>query len=1240
MVLGKIKTFLRKKGFAGLYVGRCLETVPEGSLVLFPYNPAVLSCGITGILSFKKRSVEKVDSPIQTLREKVEILSEYTWETVQKKELGLGENYLGGERLLGEIRRLCGDLKTADGFYKIYSTKSYQDKISALYDVLQNLIKVEDQVRIHNTGRLAPQEYGLMNRRIVALKDISWSLKHEILENIDKIRLLGNFEQYNETPLVVKQLRRINLVFNNLDRLEVRGRDSAGISLFFQLDETTFSQFQQMLQEASLLEELATRQRDQVLVNRSMRANKHGSIVSLLFAYKIAAEIGGLGDNIRYLRRQIREDDIFQHLIRFPHLYQTMIGHTRWASVGEITEANCHPVDNLGVAPRGAREGDRVGGPDQNSAGIIHVCLNGDIDNYQSLKLEYEKEAGKSIASVITTDTKIIPLQIEKYLKQKKDLEESFRLAVNDFEGSHAIAMHSDLAPGKVFLAQRGSGQAVFVGIAEDHYVPASEIYGFVEETARYVKLGGNADKGISSHAQGHILVLDQNNGGGIEGIRATAYDGTRIELSEKDIKETEVTSRDIDRQNYPHYFLKEILESPWSVEQTVQSRVRIVERDGKKHPEILLDDSVIPPRLQNAFKGERIRNVFFIGQGTAGVAASGCAKLLSHYLRGGDIRVASFRASEFSGFMADDTLEHTLVVAITQSGTTTDTNRAIDIARERGAYTLAIVNRRDSDVTFKADGVFYTSTGRDIEMSVASTKAYYAQIAAGSILGLKLAQLAGSRTDDFIVAEIEHLLRLPADMKALLAKHKEIGHSAEKLAVTKTYWAVVGSGPNKVSADEIRIKLSELCYKTISSDVVEDKKHIDLSSEPLIFVCAAGNREDVINDIIKDTAIFKAHQAVPIVVATEGESRFDPYADVVIRVPEVKEHFAPIINTLAGHIWGYYAALAINEESRFLFDFRKQVDDYIAVSIDQKMDVYEIVLDEAFREKGARFYTAFKERIRQGRYATAMSLNMASDLMLFLKYLSGRLPMSDFEFDFGKKGTAPNMLSAFFECLGKMINAMARPIDAIKHQAKTVTVGTSRIVERVEGLLFEALQSHGFSKSQLTNMNVLVLKRLQEVVAEILGTTLYSVEGLNFLGEPVEDSTIHIIKKDESAAGLTSRVETDNRLRGTKHIIIKNGNVFIGKGRRDNRSILAVPVLSTGTKIDHLVLFNVAFRKDVALEKKVSALGGKYHHIRNIVEETSIVWEDEYLNLLEIGELFGMSAEKIAEAIISRLRD
>ncbi|MBW1895580.1 MAG: SIS domain-containing protein [Deltaproteobacteria bacterium] len=1235
-IVRKIKSLLHKIDIHGLYLGRSLDTVPEGSLILFPYSSSVLSCGITGVLAFKKPATRKADIPVPELQRNVEGLAECTLDQLGGEEEALEQHYLGGEPLLRNMKGFCEDLKTEDGFCEVFTRDEYRDQLSLLCSTLEENVETEEKACFEKTGRLAPHVYEVIRHRIVWLKDILWSLQHEILENIEKIERLGRFEEFEETPHVVKQLKRVNLVFNNLDRLEVRGRDSAGISLFSVIDGAAYSDYLQRLEAAKLAEAFRARQGHPVLGNRHISLGKHDGKVSLVFTYKIAAEIGSLGDNVVYLRQQVREDDILQHLIRLPHLFQTTVAHTRWASVGEISEANCHPMDNFSVGPgdlHESRQGERTG--------IIHVCLNGDIDNYQGLKRDYERETGNAIDGNITTDTKIIPLRIEKYLRENKSLEEAFRLAVNDFEGSHAIAMASDLAPGKIFLAQRGSGQAMFVGLGESLYVPASEIYGFVEETSQFIKMeGGKVEEGGSDQGRGQIFVLDQESSGGLEGIRAMHYDGTTVELSEKDIRKTEIAARDIDRQNYPHYFLKEISESPGSVEQTILTRISIVERDGRPHPQVMLDKSVVPASLEDALREKKIRHVCLIGQGTAGVAAAGCAELLSFYLKGTGIRVDAYKASEFSGFMVDDTLTDTLVIAISQSGTTTDTNRAVDIARGLGAYTLAIVNRRDSDITFKVDGVFYTSTGRDIEMSVASTKAYYCQIVAGSILGLKLAQLAGSGTDDLVQSEIEHLLQLSSSMKEVLSKHEEIGRSAREFALQKKYWAVVGSGPNKISADEIRIKLSELCYKSISSDVVEDKKHIDLSSEPLIFVCAAGNREGVISDIVKDTAIFKAHQAVPIVVASEGESRFDPYADAVIHVPEVPERFAPIINTLAGHIWGYYAALAINEESRFLYDFREQVNRDVQASVDQGMDVYEIVLDETFRERIARFYTAFKERIQQGRYATAMAVNMASDLTLLLKYLSGRLPMSDFEFDFGVKGTAPNMLNAFFERLGTIINTMARPVDAIKHQAKTVTVGTSRIVEEVEGLLFEGLQSHGFNNSQLTNKNVLVLKRLQAVISEIRGTTLYQIGGLNFLGEPVEDSTIRLVKKEGSSALLASRVEMDNRLSGTKRIIIENGNVFSGKGRRDNRSILAVPVLSIGAKIDYLVLFNVGFKEQVDLEKKIRALGGKYHHIQNIVEETSLTWKDEYLNLLGIDELFGMSAEKIAESIVSQVKN
>jgi len=1221
------RTLFNRVGITGIYFGKALDSVPPGSLVFFPYLPGRINCGITAVLSFKKSTGQKDDGEtITAFVKKVKGLLTHSWEALEK-EGGIDQtSYLGRKNRVEEAGKLCERLKGKDIFYQIFSDKTCEEELSSLSNALETGIGQEERFFAQKKGELPAGVYQEIALRMIEVKDIHWALKHDILENVEKMRSLGCTDRFDTPPQAVYLLKETNLILNNLDRLEVRGRDSAGISLLLVLDKEVFEKFRQDLDSKDLTQEWEDRTEASALLNRTVRNRDLGDAgISLAFSYKTAAEIGGLGDNVRFLRKQITEDMLLQHVIRLSHKDHSVLAHTRWASCGEISVANCHPVDNVpGTEP-----------------GIIHVCLNGDIDNYQELRREFEQTTGKSIPPEITTDTKIIPLRIEKYLSEGHALEEAFRLAVNSFQGSHAIAMHSDVSPGKIFLAQKGSGQAIFVGLANDHFVPASEIYGFVEETFRYLKMDGEKTvEGKAGPTQGQIFVLNGKADGNVNGIQAMYYDGTPIVLSEKDIQETEINSRDIDRQHYPHYFLKEISESPRSVEQTIQGHLAVVRKNGKRCPQVLLDETVIPRRLEDAFKTRKIRKIYFIGQGTAGVAASACTVLMRDYLNGSDIRVASFKASEFSGFMLNDKLDDTLLVAISQSGTTTDTNRAVDMARNIGAHTMAIVNRRDSDITFKVDGVLYTSTGRDIEMSVASTKAYYSQIVAGAILGLKIAQLCGSRPDDFILAEIEHLWKLPTSMKQVLEKREEIRLSAEKYAVTKTYWASVGSGPNKVSADEIRIKLSALCYKSISSDVVEDKKHIDLSSEPLIFVCAAGNREDVLSDIVKDTAIFKAHEAVPIVVTTEGEHRFDPYADSVICVPQVAERLAPVLNTLVGHLWGYHAALAINEESQYLHRFREEMREYIDASVEKGLDVYEIVLDKTFREKAARFYTNFKNRIKQNRYATAMAIHAASDLTLLLKYLAGRLPINDFEFDFGTKGTAPQMLETFFRCIGKIINEMARPVDAIKHQAKTVTVGTSRISEKVGGLLFKALEEHGFSQHQMTASNVLVLRHLQEVAARVKGTTVYKIHGLNILGEPTDDATIDLVYKTGSAEKITSRVETDNRLRGTKRIIIKNSNIFIGKGKRDKRSILAVPIMTTGTRIDHLVLFNVEFKKDVELEKKVNALGGKFRHIRNLVEETSLTWKDSYLHMLEVEELFGISAEKISEKIIATLKE
>jgi len=1288
------------------------ERARENSLILFPLSPNTLCCGISALISFKGKAIYQPgnESPEELLASVSSgILEKCITELVdQACDISIKEHYLGGEPLLDKLLYQIRLLKTDSLFFELFSDSSKENRLKLMGSSLSAIIEQEVAAITPRMADMDAVNVEIVIKRIEKLKDIFWCITREILENITRIRQLSvagcippplvygaqaGFTPTGCSPLSqnhVLNFKRINAVLNSIDRLEVRGRDSAGISLLFTLTDTQFEKFRTEILKSGLGEQLKQRINNPVLTNNCITINSgsasgeisftksdcaHSSItgengyaeraenyVSISIVYKYAAEIGSLGDNVAFIRTQIRNDQILQILTGFPAAFSTISAHTRWASVGDITQANCHPVDNEPT--------DTL----VKKSGIIHVSLNGDIDNYPELKKEYESRFD-AIHSDITTDTKIIPLQIELHLKQGHQIEEAFRLAVNDFHGSHAISMHTDLAPGKIFLAQKGSGQAIFTGIAPNHYITASELYGLVEETQDFIKLNGEK--------RGQILILDQNSAGGIEGMRSIAYDGSLIEIGEENIQHSQITSRDIDRQNFPHYFLKEISESPLSVTRTLQNKWKISQVTGLYT--MNLGSSVIPEHIETELKQGLIKKIYFIGQGTAGIAAQGCADLLRYYLTakkydennsrsGSDAKVndqtcntqvightfdiRAMKSSELSGFFiigddeAKESMQNHLVIAISQSGTTTDTNRTVDMVRARGARTLAIVNRRDSDLTFKTEGVLYTSSGRDIEMSVASTKAFYSQLTAGALLGLHIASITGAISNKTLTDELNELGTLPEKMQKILDMKEKIKKSAFRLAISRNYWATVGSGSNKTSADEIRIKLSELCYKTISSDFVEDKKHIDLSSEPLIIICAAGTRESVLKDIIKDTAIFHAHKAAPIVITNEGEDRFDSYAEDVFRVPAVKEHFAPILNTLVGHLWGYYAALSINEGSQFIYNHQREIKELISEYKEMGRDVYEVILEKSFREKMASFYNDFSKRRREKRFPAAMGIDNAANITLLLKYLSGRLPVADFEIDFAKKGTPANMLDEFFKNMAEAINTMARPVDAIKHQAKTVTVGTSRISDKVEtfdftekfeGAVFDELAANGLLISQITNKNVVVIKNLQEVISDIKGALLYKISGLNLLGEPTAQTRIEVINKTGITASEVSRVETEHQLKGTKNIIVREGNVYLGKGRKDGRSILVIPVLSaspSSSVIEYLLSIHVAFKNsaEVSLLNKIKALGGKYTRIKDIILETdAIKWDDTLLDLVEIETLFGDSGEKVAEAISSR---
>jgi glucosamine--fructose-6-phosphate aminotransferase (isomerizing) len=481
---------LMKKLFSiHIGIGISINQAKNNSILLFPNQPNTVSCGISAFVAFKGSTpCQALDlMPIEKM-----VLSIKTNQLLPDSKPVL-DSFPGSDDLLCRLFEACQELKQEYFFCDLFYNK---DKQKTLLSISQT---------IEHFATLSFSDVDAISSGLEKLQDISWCLKKEILDNIYAIGNLSlDLERYQNTE-GLKIFKRINAVLNSIDRLEVRGRDSAGISIILTLTLEEYEKFKKSLIKDGLLERFKQRTNHLVLSNNSITIKdtfqeNDSHFITISFVYKFAAEIGALGDNVSFIRSQIKNDPMLQLISNYLFVGNSISAHTRWASVGDITIANCHPQDNTPTDKELGR------------TGIIHVCLNGDIDNYLELKTEYEARYDK-IHKDINTDTKLIPLQIEHYLKQDKTIEEAFRMAVNDFEGSHAISMHSNLAPGKLFLAQKGSGQAIFVGIAKDHYIAASELYGIVEETPDYIKLNGE-DKG-------QIVILDQNSLGGVSGIHS-----------------------------------------------------------------------------------------------------------------------------------------------------------------------------------------------------------------------------------------------------------------------------------------------------------------------------------------------------------------------------------------------------------------------------------------------------------------------------------------------------------------------------------------------------------------------------------------------------------------------------------------------------------------------------------------------------------------------------------------------
>ena len=1044
-----------------------------------------------------------------------------------------------------------------------------EQRVAALDEQLAGIEASLDEGAL---GLHAGPELEAMNAAIIRLKDATWAVRRDRLPTAAAVAALAGPDA---SAAALDAYRAVQVALSAIDRLEVRGRDSAGLHLLVE---------GHGLDVASLgLDDRA----DPLFRAMAVRATPEGH---LSFAYKAAAEIGELGDNTKALRAQITGDDLLRHALRADTAMVTVLGHTRWASVGIISEANAHPLNSDEEGMAGA---------------YVTAALNGDVDNYAELR----DGCGLRIHDDVTTDAKVIPTLTSR--RFEGDLVDAFRRTVREFEGSVAIGAHASGDAGTLLLAQRGSGQALYVGLADDCFVVASEPYGIVEEADRYVRMDGESPQGTSGEP-GQVFALDRERAGEVGGIRRLAYDGTDLPVSDDDVSTAAITTRDIDRGAFPHFLLKEMTESPQSFRKTL--RGKLVERDGVLGPD--LGDDVLPADVRKRLADGSITRVLVIGQGTAAVAGQAVATAIQRAVGHSGMRVRALPATELSGFELEDEMHDALVVAISQSGTTTDTNRTVDLVRARGAAVVAIVNRRGSDLTDKSHGVLYTSDGRDVEMSVASTKAFYAQIAAGFVLAAGIGDAAGCLDRSAWSDILRSLRELPDAMEVVLGDREAIGQAAALHAPSRRYWALVGNGPNRVAAAEIRIKLSELCYKSIACDATEDKKHIDLSAEPLILVCAAGLSGANADDVAKEVAIYKAHKAAPIVIATKGQHRFEA-ALAVLEVPEVHPDLAFVLSAMVGHLFGYDAALAIDAQALPLREMRGAVEDVLVSHAHEPL--------ERLRHELAAPAARFFDGLRSGAYNGHMEASTALQVTGVLRYALGQLPLEAYELDTGKIGTPGVVIEDLTAALTKGIDELTRPVDAIKHQAKTVTVGISRSEDELyESDLVQAVLGAGTPRDRLSYKALRTLAALAPAVGGVTGYTRYDVE---------DEARIHVVDKGGIAASMSSRTDTDPTLRGTKNRAVRQREVTAARGG-DGRTIVIVPE-TKGNEVTGITLLQVDFAEALDAATARSVLEGyqsRMAALRDAVTEIVPAFRDEVLGDVPIVDLLTEPVHVLAE--------
>ena len=524
------------------------------------------------------------------------------------------------------------------------------------------------------------------------------------------------------------------------------------------------------------------------------------------------------------------------------------IGHIRWATHGGATEFNAHPHTC--------------------NCGKLVLVHNGIIENFKELKEELI-EKGCNFRS--QTDTETIAHLFAYYYGQTQDLKEAVRIGLQRLKGAYALCvMHKD-EPDKIVATKKNA--PLLIGLGEGENYIASDIPAFIEHTKKAIYLD-----------DGDIAVVKASG--------TEFFNSENIKINKK-IEQLPWEPVALSKLGYKHFMLKEIHEQPDIIRNVLNGKLFDIDEP------ILLDEVKIDNEtLKN------LNRIEIIACGTS-LHAAMVGKYIIEDFTG--IAVDVEPSSEYI-YRKTVTNANTLVIGVSQSGETADTITAIRQAKEKGAHALIITNRPDSSMARYADSLIPVNAG--IEISVAATKSYTAQLLAFYLLAIKLAETKGTLSKEFLRDLKHELIQIPVKLEKILNHKEEIQKVAKKFANYRNF-IFIARGINLATALEGALKLKEISYINATGYAAGELKHGPIAmldeTMPVLSILIPGGV--TFDKILSNSEEAKARNARLIALTSSDDEKLTEIFENIIKIPEVPELLSPIISNIPCQLIAYYIA-------------------------------------------------------------------------------------------------------------------------------------------------------------------------------------------------------------------------------------------------------------------------------------------------------------------------------------------